>query len=190
MSIQLIVGLGNPGAQYAKTRHNVGAWFVDVLAERKGIVLKTETKFHSMVGSGAIASVTCWLQKPMTFMNESGAPVAAFARFYKIPIDAILVVHDELDFDSGVVRLKQGGGHAGHNGLRDLVQHLGSSDFFRLRIGIGHPGHKDRVSSYVLSAPSSSERANIACAIDEAEHALPELLLGEFQKAFHRLHSD
>lgn len=190
LGIQCIIGLGNPGAEYAKTRHNVGAWFVDYLAERDGVSLKSETKFRSLVGKFSIDSHPCWLLKPTTFMNESGIAVAAMMRFYKLPVASLLVVHDELDFDPGVVRLKHGGGHGGHNGLRDIVQHLGSSDFYRLRIGIGHPGHKDRVSPYVLAKPNSTDRADMMLAIDEGARALPELAAGEFQKAFHALHSD
>lgn len=188
--IRLIVGLGNPGTQYAKTRHNVGAWFVDYLAEQLGAKFTLESKLKSQLAKVVIDNQPCFLCKPTTYMNESGQSVGAVARFYKIEPRDILVVHDELDFEPGVVRLKEGGGHGGHNGLRDIISHLSSRDFFRLRLGIGHPGHKDGVSGYVLRAPGSTDRADIIRSIDEAERALPDLLTGKFQQAFHQLHSD
>lgn len=188
--IRLIVGLGNPGTQYEKTRHNVGAWFVDILAKQSGAKFSLESKLKSQIAKVMIDHVPCWLCKPTTYMNESGRSVGALARFYKINPENILVVHDELDFEPGIVRLKEGGGHGGHNGLRDIISHLGSRDFYRLRIGIGHPGHKDGVSGYVLRAPGSADRVDIVRSIDEAERVLPDLMAGEFQSAFHRLHSD
>lgn len=190
MTIKLIVGLGNPGAQYEKTRHNVGAWFVDYLAESAAAKFRSEKKFHAQLVQAPISTSLCWLVKPTTYMNESGRSVAAVARFYKIQPSNILVVHDELDFEPGIVRLKKDGGHGGHNGLRDIANCLGSTDFYRLRIGIGHPGHKDRVSPYVLSAPNRSDLADIMRAIDEAFRVMPEMLEGEFERAFHYLHSD
>jgi len=190
MSIRLIVGLGNPGAQYAATRHNVGAWFIDFLSQQENISMRVEKQFHAHVGEFSHNGLKCFLLKPTTYMNESGMSVSAFAKFYKINPEAMLVVHDELDFDAGIARLKQGGGHGGHNGLRDIISHLNSSDFYRLRLGIGHPGHRDDVSNYVLSNPSRDDRVEIIRAIDESARVLPQLLLGEFQKAFHTLHSD
>lgn len=185
MSIRLIVGLGNPGAEYAKTRHNVGAWFVDIFAEQNNISFTLQKKFHAMVG----ARQKIFLLKPTRYMNESGLPVSAFTKFYKINPEEILVVHDELDFAAGIVRLKKDGGHGGHNGLRDIISHIGS-DFYRLRIGIGHPGHRDDVTDYVLGNPSRHDRIEIIKSIDESFHVMPELFSGEFQKAFHLLHSD
>ncbi|HLB55978.1 MAG TPA: aminoacyl-tRNA hydrolase [Coxiellaceae bacterium] len=182
--IRLIVGLGNPGAEYAKTRHNVGAWFVDIFAEQNNISFALQKKFHAIVGSHQ----KIFLLKPTTYMNESGLPVSAFIKFYKINPEEILVVHDELDFDAGIVRLKKDGGHGGHNGLRDIISHIGS-DFYRLRIGIGHPGSRDDVTDYVLGNPSRHDRVEIIKSIDESFQVMPELFLGEFQKAFHTLHS-
>lgn len=185
MAIKCIVGLGNPGAQYAATRHNVGAWFVDLYAEKNNIPLCLEKKFRAFVGA---FSDHCFLLKPTTYMNESGASVSVFTKFYKINPEEILVVHDELDFEPGIVRLKQGGGHGGHNGLRDIISHIGA-DFYRLRIGIGHPGHRDDVTDYVLGNPSRSDHDNIIKSLSESFCVMPELLSGEFQKAFHSLHS-
>ena len=190
MAIKLIIGLGNPGSQYEKTRHNVGAWFVDYLAQDTGAKLRVESKFFSSIAKASVDQVPCWLAKPTTFMNESGRPVVAISNFYKLPPESILVVHDELDFEPGIVRLKKGGGHGGHNGLRDIIKCLGSSDFYRLRIGIGHPGHKDRVSPYVLSAPNRADHASIVLSLDEAFRSMSDLVRGEFDRAFHALHSD
>lgn len=190
VSIQLIVGLGNPGSEYAKTRHNVGFWFIDELASRESASLRHEPKFH-----GSIAKVThlthpCWLIKPNTYMNESGRTVVAVANFYKIPATSILVVHDELDFAPGTVRIKQGGGHGGHNGLRNIIDVLGTKDFYRIRLGIGHPGHKSMVMSYVLSEPTALDKDKINQSIDESLAVVSELVDGDVQKAFRFLHSD
>ncbi len=189
-AIQLIVGLGNPGAEYENTRHNVGAWFVKQLAEQENTTLKFESKFHGAVAKVSTFANPCWLLIPSTYMNESGRALAAITRFYKIPPESILVAHDELDFSAGTVRLKNGGGHGGHNGLRDIINHLHSKDFYRMRIGIGHPGHKDRVSPYVLSAPSKNDRELILQSIDEGLRTIADLSAGEFEKAMHYLHSD
>lgn len=188
MAIRCIIGLGNPGAPYAATRHNAGAWFLDQFAEKNHVQLCLNKKFRSFVGEFTHQSEKCFLLKPTTYMNESGLPVSVFAQFYKIVPAEILVVHDELDFEPGIVRLKQGGGHGGHNGLRDIVSHIGA-DFYRLRIGIGHPGHRDEVTDYVLSNPSRDDRTAIIKTIDESMRVMPELLAGEFQKAFNTLHS-
>ncbi len=190
MSIRCIIGLGNPGAEYAKTRHNVGAWFVDFFAEKNTISLTLQKKFHAHIGEFSASDHTkIFLLKPTTYMNESGLSVSAFVKFHKINPEEILIVHDELDFEPGIARLKQGGGHGGHNGLRDIISHLNSSDFYRLRIGIGHPGNRDDVVDYVLNKPSRDDRVEIIKAIDESMRVIPELLSGEFQKAFHTLHS-
>ena len=187
--IQLIVGLGNPGQQYEKTRHNAGFWFIDAIARAHGISLKSETKFHGEAGKGFIDGNEVWLLKPMTFMNKSGQGIAALARFYKIDAENILIAHDELDLPPGTVRLKKGGGHGGHNGLRDTVAQLGSKEFQRLRLGIGHPGHSSQVSGYVLGKAPSGEQIELERAIDRALDELPLILSGDLQKAMNRLHS-
>lgn len=183
--MRLIVGLGNPGACYQATRHNAGFWFVDDYAASRGAALKAAARYR-----GEVADCDgIWLLKPSTFMNLSGQSVAALAGFYKIPLAEILVVHDELDLPPGTARLKQGGGHGGHNGLRSMIAELGGVDFWRLRIGIGHPGHKDRVTDYVLSKPSADDRERIESAIRRGLNAVPELVADELQRAIHRLHS-
>lgn len=187
--IQLIVGLGNPGREYEDTRHNAGFWFVDRVACRFGASLRMESKFQGEVGKANIAGEPVWLLKPQTFMNLSGDAVAAVARFYKIPVEAILVAHDELDLNPGVVRLKQGGGHGGHNGLRDMVSKLGANNFMRLRIGIGHPGNAKQVASYVLHRAPSSEQGLIDSVIDAALAEVEDIVCGEHQKVMNRLHT-
>lgn len=188
--IQLIVGLGNPGSEYEKTRHNVGALFVDALANQHQETLRSETKFRGAAAKLTGTESSCWLLKPSTYMNESGQSVIAFANFYKILPESILIVHDELDFDPGVIRIKESGGHGGHNGLRDITRHLKTGDFFRLRIGIGHPGLKDRVTPYVLSVPSRTDHDKISQSIDEGLQVIPNLVSGDIDKAFRYLHSD
>jgi len=187
--VQLIVGLGNPGPKYEQTRHNVGFVFVDELARSKGATFKLENKFHGDVCKLSLAGNDVWLLKPNTFMNLSGKSVAALARFYKIAPESILVVHDELDIPPGQLRLKQGGGHGGHNGLRDMIAQLGSKEFTRLRVGIGHPGDSRDVSNYVLGKASRDEQVEIEAAVDEALRTLPQILDGEMQAAMNRLHS-
>lgn len=187
-AIQLIVGLGNPGPQYEETRHNAGFWFVESLARRYMAQLRMEGKFHGRVGKASIDGSEVWLQMPDTFMNRSGQAVRALAGFYKIPVEQILVIHDELDLPAGTARLKQGGGHGGHNGLRDLMEKLGSREFYRLRIGIGHPGHKSQVHDYVLRRPAPDDRVGMEQAIDNAIDVMPSLIQGEWQKAMNELH--
>lgn len=187
--IQLIVGLGNPGPQYEATRHNAGFWFIDALARARGIQLRHDVKYHGETGRTQLVGADCWLLKPLTYMNRSGQAVSALARFHKIPPESILVVHDELDIPPGHLRLKQGGGHGGHNGLRDIIAQLGGQDFMRLRIGIGHPGHASEVSNYVLTKPRPEERDLMLRAIDEAMAQLPHILDGETNKAMNHLHS-
>ena len=188
-TIQLIAGLGNPGAKYEDTRHNVGFWFVDELARSKGCSLNHESKFQGEVGKINLGGHSVWLIKPMTFMNLSGQSVAALASYYKLTVENLLVVHDELDLDPGTVRLKCGGGHGGHNGLRDIISHFSSKEFYRLRIGIGHPGSAADVSNYVLANPSSSDRSALIKAIDDCMPVLPQIVDGEMQKAMNHLHS-
>jgi peptidyl-tRNA hydrolase, PTH1 family len=187
--IRLIVGLGNPGPQYEGTRHNVGFWFVDALAARNGGQFRLEPRFHGLLCRISLGGVDLRLLKPNTYMNRSGQSVGVVARYFGIEPGAMLVAHDELDLPVGAVRLKAGGGHAGHNGLRDIVAVMGSRDFWRLRIGIDHPGDKTQVVSYVLGRPSRDDENRVIDALDDAERALPELLAGEFQKAMNRLHS-
>jgi len=188
-AIQLVAGLGNPGAKYEQTRHNAGFWFVDAVARGYNAVFRAESKFKSELARCTIAGNDCRLQKPMDFMNRSGLPVASVAAFYQIPRTAILIVHDDLDLPPGTVRLKQGGGHGGHNGLRDLIPHLGGNDFLRLRIGIGHPGHRDDVVGYVLKAASREERAAIDQATDDAVRVLPDIIAGKLETAMKELHT-
>lgn len=185
----MIVGLGNPGQRYEATRHNAGAWFVELFAQTHNIKLQLETKFHSLVGRAQPNSTDCWLLIPTTYMNQSGLALKAFSTFYKIPPEAILVAHDELDFSPGIVKLKQDGGHGGHNGLRDIITHLHSKNFHRLRIGIGHPGHRDQVTDYVLSRPAKKEYECIVDAMTAANSVLPLFLAGDFQQATQLLHN-
>ncbi|MCH9644974.1 MAG: aminoacyl-tRNA hydrolase [Gammaproteobacteria bacterium] len=188
--IKLVVGLGNPGSQYAATRHNVGAWFADSLAKQHAISLSNQTKFQGAAEKFQQDGRVCHVFIPNTYMNESGRAVAAIMRFYKIEPSSMLVAHDELDFDAGVIRLKEGGGHGGHNGLRDIIASIGTKDFYRLRIGIGHPGNKSQVTSYVLKPPAKQEQQLILTSIDEGLSAMKELMQGDYQRAFTWLHSE
>lgn len=182
MSIKLIVGLGNPGNQYTDTRHNAGFWFVQRLADDFGINLNFDKKFHGQVGKGIIHGQEVRLLLPETFMNRSGQAVAPLAKFYNTAVEQILIAHDELDIGAGFIKLKTGGGHGGHNGLRDIVPHLGA-EFHRLRIGIGRPAHSSQVSNFVLGKPPASERELIDNAIDCAIKSLPDLMNGKFDQA-------
>lgn len=189
-AIKLIVGLGNPGNEYRGTRHNAGADFVEELARQCGTTLQPESKFFGLSGRATLSGHDLRLLIPTTFMNRSGQSVAAIAGFFKIAPESILVAHDELDIPPGTARFKQGGGHGGHNGLRDIIPALGNNkDFHRLRIGIGHPGHASKVTGYVLGAPSQVDRTRIDACIDEAIAALPLALDGDTTKAMTRLHS-
>jgi PTH1 family peptidyl-tRNA hydrolase len=187
--IRLIAGLGNPGAKYEQTRHNAGFWFVDEVARRCAGQFRAEARFGSEVAGCRIDGQECRLQKPQEFMNRSGRPVAALAAFYRIPRPAILVVHDDLDLPPGTARLKQDGGHGGHNGLRDLIPSLGGNDFLRLRIGIGHPGHRDDVVGYVLKSAAREEQAAIEAAIEAALGVLPDIIAGNIEAAMKQLHT-
>ena len=186
--IKLIVGLGNPGAKYEATRHNAGFWFVDELARRANTQFRPETKFFGEVCRIQTGQSECWLLKPTTFVNRSGQSVSAFARFYKLSVEEILVVHDELDLPPGSCRLKKGGGHGGHNGLRDTIKALDSPEFYRLRLGIDHPGHKDQVVDFVLARPSREDQILIDRAIDSSADFLPELLDGRYAQVMNELH--
>jgi len=187
--IRLIVGLGNPGPQYEETRHNAGFWFADRVAAAAGGDFRADSKFHGLTCRVNVGGADLRLLKPATYMNHSGQSVAALVRYFDIPPEQILIAYDELDLPVGTARVKRGGGHAGHNGMRDSIAALGSREFWRLRIGIGHPGDKARVVGYVLSRPSRTEAASILDAIDDAERCLPDLVAGKFQLVMNRLHA-
>jgi peptidyl-tRNA hydrolase, PTH1 family len=186
--IRLIVGLGNPGANYHSTRHNAGFWLLDDIATDHHVALRNETRFHGEVGKFSAQGKDIHLLKPATFMNRSGQAVAAVARYFKIEAEQILVLHDELDLQPGDNRLKKSGGHGGHNGLRDIINHIGK-DFFRLRIGIGHPGDRNQVVNYVLKNPSKIDLEQILDANQRSINVIPTLLSGEFEKAMQQLHT-
>jgi PTH1 family peptidyl-tRNA hydrolase len=187
--IKLIVGLGNPGREYEATRHNAGFWWVDEFARMHGANFKTDNKFHGQVARATVHGHETHLLKPQTFMNVSGRAVIALALFYKILPDQILVVHDELDLPPGSAKLKLGGGHGGHNGLKDIIAHLGTKEFWRLRIGIGHPGERDEVVSYVLNAPRKEEQGLIEDAMQHAQDVAPLIIEGKLEAAMLKLHS-
>lgn len=189
MTIRLVVGLGNPGPRYAATRHNAGFWLVDQLAQDTSSTFRTESRFTAEIARLRLEqSADVWLLKPQTFMNRSGLAVQKVAAYYRIPPEAILIVHDDLDLPPGVARLKRGGGHGGHNGLRDLHQHLGAN-YARLRIGIGHPGQREAVINYVLEPPRQSEFAAIMEALSAALSVIHPLITGDWDKAVRTLHS-
>lgn len=187
--VKLVIGLGNPGSHYSRTRHNAGFWFVDEIARGFGGSFSSQRKFHGDIGRVRIGGAECHLLKPMTYMNHSGLAVGEFVRYYRLAPRSILIAHDEIDLPPGTIRLKQGGGHGGHNGLRDTVSALGTRDFNRLRIGVGHPGHRDDVIGYVLSPPSREEQEAIDASIASACDVLQLLVDGEWGRAFQRLHS-
>ncbi len=188
--LSLIVGLGNPGRQYEQTRHNAGFWALDEFARDCGCELRAESRFHGYAGKATIADRSVWLLKPETFMNLSGKAVAALARFYKIPSEEILVLHDELDFPPGAVRLKKGGGAGGHNGISDIRDSIGSADFQRLRIGIGRPDGKSAGSSYVLNKPPRAEFDAIMDVLYRTRVHIPDLVAGNFSQVMNELHRD
>ena len=186
--IKLIAGLGNPGLKYDKTRHNAGFWFVDELARRFSGSFKLETKFSGECCKVEIAGVSVWLLKPNTFMNRSGLSVKQLSSFFKISPEQVLVVHDELDIGPGAIRLKSGGGHGGHNGLRDTHAQIGK-EYWRLRVGIGHPGEASKVADYVLSRPSVNDDIEINNSIDRAVAEIERIILGDMQKVMNTLHT-
>jgi len=187
--IKLFVGLGNPGAEYEATRHNAGFWWVDALASELKLSLVSDRSYHGRVARTTLGGQTVWLLEPQTFMNVSGKSVAALARFFKIQPEEILVVHDELDVVPGQAKLKFGGSHAGHNGLRDIHAQLGTGDYWRLRLGIGHPGVKAEVINWVLKKPSPDQRDAIEECIERTLKAVPALLAGEMDKATATIHT-
>ena len=185
----LIVGLGNPGADYARTRHNAGSWFIDSVADALGVRFSVDAKVFGETAQASVGGRTVRLLKPATFMNLSGKSVAAALRYWKLEPEQALVAHDELDLPPGTARLKFDGGHGGQNGLRDTMKLLGHGRFHRLRIGIGHPGHKDRVIPWVLGRPSGEDETLILRAIDDALDVLPLAIEGDFNEAMKRLHT-
>lgn len=188
--MKLIVGLANPGQEYQKTRHNAGAWVVEYLANRHQGQLKADSKFFGLTAKIRLSDQEVKLLIPTTFMNLSGKSVAAMAKFYQIEPTEILVIHDELDLPPGIAKFKQGGGHGGHNGLRDIINKLGNNnDFYRLRIGIGHPGHKDKVAGFVLNKAPEKEQALIDASVDEAARCIDILMRDGLAKAQNRLHT-
>ncbi len=186
--LKLIVGLGNPGTEYARTRHNAGFQFVEELASRHGATFRSEPRHRAELARARIAGQDLWLLKPMSYMNHSGDPVRSVADFYKVPVGSVVVAYDELDFPAGVVRLKLGGGAAGHNGMRDVIAHMGDA-FWRLRIGIGHPGDRAAVLDYVLGRPGADEARLTREALLAAADVVPLLLTEGAQIAMNRLHS-
>ncbi len=188
MDIKLIVGLGNPGSQYEHTRHNAGFWFLDELAHAWGVSFQSQKKYHGQAARAERPQGDIWLLKPDTFMNLSGQAVAPLAQFYKIRPDQILVAHDELDIPCGQTRFKIGGGNGGHNGLKDIQARLGTPDFYRLRLGIGHPGERNLVTSFVLGKPPAAERELIERAVAKSLAAIPLILEGSRDEAVRFLH--
>jgi peptidyl-tRNA hydrolase, PTH1 family len=187
--IKLFVGLGNPGAEYEATRHNAGFWWTEALARELKVALSLDKSFYGRVGRATVNGRNIWLLEPMTFMNLSGKAVAALARFFKIAPEEILVAHDEIDIVPGQAKLKFGGSHAGHNGLRDIHAQLGTGDYWRLRLGVGHPGVKAEVINWVLKKPAQEHREAIEDSIARALKAVPELLAGEMEKATMLIHT-
>jgi peptidyl-tRNA hydrolase, PTH1 family len=189
IDLKVIVGLGNPGAKYTRTRHNAGFWFVEEVAGKYNSTFRPEKKFHGEVAKISLQGNDIWLLKPDTFMNRSGLAVKSLLSFYQLSAEQLLVAHDEIDLPPGTTRLKTGGGHGGHNGLRDIISQLASNDFHRLRIGVGHPGSKDQVVDYVLHDASRDDRALIDADIDKAVSVMPALAAGTFEQAMQILHS-
>jgi PTH1 family peptidyl-tRNA hydrolase len=188
--IQLIAGLANPGPEYALTRHNAGAWFIDSIASDAHATLRMNAKYHGLHAQTTIHHQPCQLLIPTTFMNHSGQSLRACMSYHKIPADAILIAHDEIDLPVGTIKLKFDGGDGGHNGLKDIIRHLNTKQFYRLRIGVGRPEHSKDVVDYVLHPPSKADRQKIDDAIQRAIQALPLILSGEMQRAMNQLHTE
>ncbi len=185
----LMVGLGNPGSKYQRTRHNAGFWLLDALDRKQPLGLKANRKLHGEAARATLAGADCIFLRPATFMNESGQSVRAATDYYQIKPERVIVAYDDLDLPPGAVKLKQGGGHGGHNGLRSIFSHLGDQNFWRIRIGIGHPGIREAVTPWVLSRAGAEDESAILSAIDRAIEALPELLSGKPGEAMKRLHT-
>lgn len=188
-ALRLLVGLGNPGAEHLRTRHNAGFWFIDALARREDARWGMESRLHGETAKIMLDGVPLWLFKPTTFMNNSGLAVVSALHYWKIEPEQMLIAHDDLDLPPGTVRLKFDGGHGGQNGLRDIFAHLGHGRFHRLRLGIGHPGHKDRVTPWVLGRPGAADEAAILGAVGAALDVLPLAVAGDFNEAMKRLHT-
>jgi PTH1 family peptidyl-tRNA hydrolase len=188
IDLKVIVGLGNPGSKYTETRHNAGFWFIEEVARKYGATFRSDKKFHGEVAKVSIESKDIWLLKPDTFMNRSGLATQSLLSFYRITAEQLLVAHDEIDLPPGAAKLKTGGGHGGHNGLRDIISQLGSKEFHRLRIGVGHPGSKDQVVDYVLHTASRADRILIDQDIDDAVSIMPDLASGALEQAMQKLH--
>ena len=186
--LALLAGLGNPGPGYKGTRHNAGFWFIDELSQHYSLDFKLESRFQGEVANAQIKGLPIRVLRPVTFMNESGQSVASLMRYFAIEPGSLLVVHDDLDLEPGVARLKEGGGHGGHNGLRDLIRHLDSNDFVRLRLGIGHPGHPDDVTDYVLHAPPANERSANLDAVSRAVVLIEPMINGDHAVVMNELH--
>ena len=187
--LKVIAGLGNPGQQYSKTRHNAGFWFLEGLAAQAGVTWVFESRFEGRVAALSIAGGRVFLLQPQTYMNHSGRALGKLVRYYKVYPEEILVVHDELDFGPGLIKLKKAGGHAGHNGLRDIIAHLGSRDFYRMRVGIGRPEGMKKVSDYVLSEPSAQDKQAILTGFEDYFACLEQLVSGDIEQVMNRLHS-
>jgi PTH1 family peptidyl-tRNA hydrolase len=185
-NLKLFVGLGNPGEKYADTRHNAGFWWIDLIAEQTSTPISLDAKMYGAVGK---LNQNAWLLKPNTFMNASGKSVAALVNYFKISPEEIIVIHDELDLSPGQAKLKFGGGHGGHNGLRDIHAALGTPNYWRLRLGIGHPGNKNEVVNYVLKPPTKDEQSAIDQGIDNSSKVLDLLLKGDTEQAMLKLHT-
>ncbi|MDX1519988.1 MAG: aminoacyl-tRNA hydrolase [Gammaproteobacteria bacterium] len=188
-SFQLVVGLGNPGPEYSATRHNAGFWCVDRIADRYNLQFRSDAKFSGELARLSSQGLDCWLLKPATFMNDSGRSIQALLAYYRIAVERMLVIHDEIDLPPGTVRLKTGGGHGGHNGLRDIIEKIGSNAFSRVRIGVGHPGSKDQVVSSVLGRASAEDQKLIDESIDDVLQLMPGIIQGQLQKAMTILHT-
>ncbi|HEX9852358.1 MAG TPA: aminoacyl-tRNA hydrolase [Woeseiaceae bacterium] len=186
--ISIIAGLGNPDERYAQTLHNAGFWFVDALARKLGAQFRAEKRFDTEICRARIGGEDIWLMKPQSFMNLSGGPIRAVLDYYRLSTDTLLVAHDEIDLPPGTVRLKKGGGHGGHNGIRDVIGHCGA-DFMRLRLGVGHPGDKDRVTGYVLQAASRDVENDVRRNIEEAIAIMPMLVTDGLNAAMKALHT-
>jgi len=186
--IRIIAGLGNPGEKYERTLHNAGFWFVDALARKYGGNFRYEKKFDADYCRINLQGKDVWLVKPQSYMNQSGGPIRGVLDYYRLTIGELLVAHDEIDLPPGTTRLKQGGGHGGHNGLRDIIRHCGA-EFLRLRLGVGHPGEKDMVTNYVLKRGSGETEDAIQRDIDDAMGVMPELVDGEVNAAMKKLHT-
>ncbi len=186
----LVAGLGNPGAKYAETRHNAGFWFLERVVSRHGGDFRAAARLKAEVARTEIGGHDCLLVRPSSFMNESGLPVRAVLDYYRVPVSRLMVAYDELDLQPGTARLKQGGGHGGHNGVRDIFRHVPDHSFLRLRIGIGHPGFKDQVTPYVLSRPGAADQRLIDDTLGRAVDVLPDIIAGELPRAMKNLHTE